>query len=1053
MTEWLYRRCGSRYVSVMMLMTRLIGSVGGTLVIYYVLFTTQLPADVRRHFIDAGIVLVPFAVAATFPLALWNTRTLRRVLNQLRAGLPLTARERSRAVLEAVTFPRRQNTGEAVLVALCSVVPMSIYLWWVCDPRPLVYLQITIATALAIAGVLLITFFASERWMQVVVRDLCQHGVPVDFHAMPRSRLQTRMVVCFGLISMLTSVMIAALANQRALDIIEFPDLQREAVASLRVHTLYITLTSLVMGFLYSRMLATSIASRANWLVMLMKRVQAGDLSQRAQPTGNDEIDILARQFNRMVEELQEQDRTVRDLNVNLERKVRSRTDELAQSQRSLQISLEKLRESDRHKTEFFSNISHELRTPLMMILSPLDQVAKREEAGLSDKSRSQLGVASINANRLLKLINQLLDFSKLEAGHLRLRQERVDVRVVIERLVEAAAPLAEQRGLSLSADVQPNLPLTVADEEKLDTIITNLVSNALKFTPRGGSVVVRAALEHGGGERLLRIAVVDSGIGIAAENLGRLFQRFSQIDGSTSREFAGTGLGLALVKELVELHGGAIHVDSQPGRGSCFWFTLPLVDSVPDCVPEAESAPILRTERFADLATCNAPTQPSPPPVPGGHKVLVVDDTPEVRHLVGEILSEHYHVIFAADGESGWQAVLDESPDLIISDVMMPHVDGYELCRRVKETSATAAIPFVLLTARAQASLKIEGLNCGADDYLVKPFHADELLARARALLRLRQMHTDLVAKHARLEDTFAELRQTQNQLVQAEKMSSLGQLTAGLAHEINNAINAVYNGIPAISDRLDRLQRMVATALDDGLTTPGEDRSDVDAAFQSLRRLAGVVSEGADRTARIVRDMKTFSHPGTEATEPTDVAAVLELCASLLENQHRERAKVHCELDSDCWCLATAGHLNQVFLNLLTNAVQAMPQGGQIFATAHRDGGVVRVSIRDTGSGIPAAVLPRIFDPFFTTKPLGSGDRAGAVGQLWDCDPDGRDDRMSQCGRGRDGVYRPIAGDWGESSFVGRSRVGTGARAPERATARRADTARLTAPAENSS
>ncbi|MFO1091806.1 MAG: ATP-binding protein [Planctomycetaceae bacterium] len=679
-----------------------------------------------------------------------------------------------------------------------------------------------------------------------------------------------------------------------------------------------------------------------------------------------------------MVENLQEQDRTVRDLNLNLERKVRSRTDELAQSQRSLQVSLEKLRESDRHKTEFFSNVSHELRTPLMMILSPLEQIARRDEEALSEKSRSLLGVASVNANRLLKLINQLLDFSKLEAGHAKLRQECVDVSSVIERLVEAAAPLAEQRGLTLSADIQPGLPATMADEEKLDTIITNLISNALKFTPRGGSVVVRAAVD-GSSERRLRIDVIDSGIGIAPEDLDRLFQRFSQIDGSTSREFTGTGLGLALVKELVELHGGEMQVDSQPGRGSCFWFTLPIVDVLPQAAPVSDRTPVVRSERFADLATCDAPAQLKAPPAADSHKVLVVDDTPEVRHLVGEILSEHYHVVFAADGESGWQAVLSESPDLIISDVMMPHVDGYELCRRVKSTPATAAIPFVLLTARAQVSLKIEGLNCGADDYLVKPFHAEELLARAAALVRLRQMHKDLAVKHARLEETLSELKQTQNQLIQAEKMSSLGQLTAGLAHEINNAINAVYNGIPAISDRLDRLQQMVETALHDGAEVPAGQLPDVGAAFHSLRRLAGVVSEGADRTARIVRDMKTFSHPGGEKAEPTDVGAVLNLCVGLLENQYRERAKVHCEIEDDCWCQAAPGHLNQVFLNLLTNAVQALPGTGEIFATVCRNGQIVRASIRDTGTGIPAAVLPRIFDPFFTTKAPGQGTGLG--------------------------------------------------------------------------
>jgi signal transduction histidine kinase len=356
----------------------------------------------------------------------------------------------------------------------------------------------------------------------------------------------------------------------------------------------------------------------------------------------------------------------------------------------------------------------------------------------------------------------------------------------------------------------------------------------------------------------------------------------------------------------------------------------------------------------------------------------------------------------------------------------MMPHVDGHELCRRVKGAPETAAIPFVLLTARAQVSLKIEGLNCGADDYLVKPFHADELLARARALIRLRQMHNDLTAKHARLEETVAELKQTQNQLVQAEKMSSLGQLTAGLAHEINNAINAVYNGVPAISERLDRLQDLVESALEDGLSEPSEEHPDLDAAFRSLRRLTGVVSEGAGRTARIVRDMKTFSHPGKEeAAEPTDVAAVLELCTGLHANQYRERATVHCDFDAKCWCMAPAGHLNQVFLNLLTNAVQAMPGGGEIFASVRREAGVVRVSIRDTGTGIPPALLPRIFDPFFTTKAPGQGTGLGLsvsygivtrLGGTIEC--------HSQEGIGTEFIVRlPLIGEPGKRGDVGTS------------------------------
>jgi signal transduction histidine kinase len=719
-----------------------------------------------------------------------------------------------------------------------------------------------------------------------------------------------------------------------------------------------------------------------------MKRVQAGALSERVQPAGNDEIDILARQFNAMVEELDRKDRTVRDLNANLERKVRVRTRALARSKRSLQHSFEQLRESDRHKTEFFSNVSHELRTPLMMILSPLERLARRAGGQGDGEARSLLDVASINAQRLLKLINQLLDFAKLEAGHTQLRPESVALNAFVERLIVAARPLAEQRGLTLHVELDRAVGIIVADEEKLDTILSNLISNAIKFTPAGGEVRVRTTAISGElsviDEPQVLIDVEDSGIGIDEENFVRLFQRFSQVDGSTSREFAGTGLGLALVKELVELHGGRVEVDSEPGRGSRFSVTLPT-----RCTPDAGdferdgAVPALRADRFADLLQYAVPESEvlagADGAPPGAPLILVVDDLPEVRQMVGQVLRGEFRVAFANDGETGWEAVLRERPDLIISDVMMPRVDGYEFARRVKHDARTSSIPFVLLTAQAQVTLKVEGLNVGADDYLVKPFNSEELLARVRSLLRLREMHTALTDRNERLERALDELRRTQQQLVQAEKMSSLGQLVAGLAHEINNSINAVYNGIPTIIERTDRLQRLVDAALADRDPDGTGPRHDISAAFTRIRTLASVVEEGADRTARIIGDMRKFSHPGQVASELFDLNAALDVCVNLMDKQHRERVRVfrdYAELEP---VSGPASQLHQVFLNLLTNAAQAMPGGGDVYITTRREAEHVTIVIRDSGCGIAEEVRHRIFDPFFTTKPVGQGTGLG--------------------------------------------------------------------------
>ena len=993
MNDWLYLRFRPHYVVLMHVLTRIYGSVGGVLVLYYVLLSTSMPESMQFEIEKLHIPLVVFAVTATVPLALWNTRHLRKVLRLLDEGRPLPQMESRLAIREAVRFPFRQNLGEAILVPICAVVPMCGYLWWKVDAPLHIYFQVTIAAAMAITGVLLITFFASESWMRVVILDLLQQGVEFDTSHLPMSRIRTRMVVCFSLVIMLSAIMIGALANRRAMDLIEIPGQRTESVLNLRQHLLAVTAISLIVGVIYSRLLADSVSSRVNRLVVALKRVQEGDLTQRLQPTGMDEIDTLARQFNGMVGELERQNRTVRDLNVNLERKVRQRTGELARSKRFLQESIEQLRESNRHKTEFFSNVSHEFRTPLMMILSPIEQLIRKEGASLSRESRSLLSVTEVNAHRLLRLINQLLDSAKIEAGHTQLNVTLVDMNGLVERLATAAGPLVEQRGLRLRTQLSPSLSTVAGDEEKLDIILTNLISNAIKFTPRGGEIWISTDMVSPGNsvfdQEQVRVSVDDTGVGIDPANFDRLFERFVQVDGSTSREFTGTGLGLALVKEFVELHQGAVDVESQPGSGSRFSFSLPVraLSAVQDAARESSSQ-LIRAERFSDLQECETfihETNRRDQTVGGdatrreNWTILVVDDTAEVRQIVGAILSERYRVIYASDGDEGLQAVKREAPDLIISDVMMPGIDGYEFCRRIRQDPDTSGIPFVLLTARAKVSMKIEGLNCGADDYLVKPFDAEELLARVRSLLRLREMHKEVSEHNDQLADTLSQLRQAQDQLIQSEKMNSLGQLVAGLAHEINNSINAVYNGIPSVITRTERLQNMVDAALDELGDDASGHRVEIDSSFQKIRTLANVIEEGAERTAKIVGDMKSFAHPGSESYEDFDLNHALALCVNLLDKQFRDRIRVHKEFGPIPLVRGPHGQLNQVFLNLLTNAVQAMPEGGDIFIGTGRDGDQVRVTIRDTGPGIPESIRRRIFDPFFTTKRVGMGTGLG--------------------------------------------------------------------------
>ena len=361
-------------------------------------------------------------------------------------------------------------------------------------------------------------------------------------------------------------------------------------------------------------------------------------------------------------------------------------------------------------------------------------------------------------------------------------------------------------------------------------------------------------------------------------------------------------------------------------------------------------------------------------------HTILVVDDSPEMRVLLGEMLRDEYRVLYARDGQEGLDVVQREHPDLILSDVMMPRVDGQEFCRRIKDGDDTAHIPFVMLTAKADLSMKIGGLNCGADDYLTKPFEERELKARVHSLVKLRGLHQDLDRRNRELRKAYNELRELQQQLVQAEKMSSLGQLIAGLAHEINNSINAVYNGIRPLGTTVKRLEQLVDRPAEDAPEgTSAGTPPDVQAAFRKILTLASVIEAGATRTARIISDLKTFSHPANEDFQVFDLHNSLDMCVNLLSSTLRDRIEVTRDYGQIGRVYGPAGQLNQVFMNVLNNAQQAIAEEGTIAITTRQDGEWVSVSIRDDGCGMPAEMCDKIFDPFFTTKEPGVGTGLG--------------------------------------------------------------------------
>lgn len=428
-----------------------------------------------------------------------------------------------------------------------------------------------------------------------------------------------------------------------------------------------------------------------------------------------------------------------------------------ARSYHAQQRRAEELAELDAAKTTFFSNISHEFRTPLTLILGPLDEL--RRNGDLDGGVHDELELAHRNGLRLAKLVNTLLDFSRIQAGRMKARFEPVDLAAVTAELASVFRSAIERAGLTFTVDCPPVADSVYVDRDMWEKVILNLLSNALKFTLEG-SVTVRVVPD---GDAAV-VTVSDSGVGIPAAEMPRLFERFHRVETTYARSTEGSGIGLALVKELIALHGGTITAQSDEGRGTTFTIRMPFgtthlppQDVVPagrDFGVSAIADPYLQEAlRWlppdADQADGQgiAATVPATGGAATSARILIADDNADMRsYLIGLLRGAGYEVTAVADGRLALEAIRTDPPDLVVSDVMMPGLDGLELLAALRAESRTAALPVLLLSARAGQEASIEGLHAGADDYLVKPFAAAEFLARVRAnvaLARLRNHHS----------------------------------------------------------------------------------------------------------------------------------------------------------------------------------------------------------------------------------------------------------------------------------------------------------------------
>ncbi len=445
-------------------------------------------------------------------------------------------------------------------------------------------------------------------------------------------------------------------------------------------------------------------------------------------------------------------------------------------------VEAEKLKELDSMKSRFFANISHEFRTPLTLILGPLEKI----KASVSEEVKHDLEMMQRNARRLQRLINQLLSLSKLESGQMKLQARELNLVKLVIGYIQSFESLAKQKNIDLVFQAEEKDIQAYIDQEKLEKILFNLLSNAFKFTPEGGRITIEVGsgqlavgnslftthhspLTNSPSHHLVTITITDTGPGISPDQQSRIFDRFYQADDSYTKDQEGTGIGLALTKELVELHHGEITVESEIGKGTTFTIILPLgkehlkpeeiisappptppqqgrgVSSIQDPASSIEQ-PIYPTPDPSPIASLSLAREGSKPPSGGlgvaseQPVILIVEDNPDMRNYIRGHLGEGYRLIEAGNGEEGLEMALEGIPDLVISDVMMPKMDGFELCEKLKSDERTCHIPVILLTARASEESKIQGLKTGADDYLYKPFNYHELIVRVNNLIEQRK-------------------------------------------------------------------------------------------------------------------------------------------------------------------------------------------------------------------------------------------------------------------------------------------------------------------------
>jgi signal transduction histidine kinase len=628
-----------------------------------------------------------------------------------------------------------------------------------------------------------------------------------------------------------------------------------------------------------------------------------------------------------------------------------------------LREAAEEIQRRERFKSRFFANITHDLKTPLAMILSPLELLIDGDHGPVTEGQRTTLRSIYRSGAQLLKLIGDLLDLSRIEESRLRLRIAEHDLVAYLRGLCAQCGPLVDRKQITLALKV-PDEPVRVwMDIDRMERVLVNLLSNAARFTPTGGRIEVGVSVA----DERATVWVQDNGPGFPPEDATRIFERFYQSEADSAgnrQERGGTGIGLALAKELVDLHGGDLHASARPGEGALFVVSLRLgrahfsEDVLERRSLEREVAAERRDSPLADFtrgiaarddfrlldiakATERRVVERDQNEREHEHTVLVVEDTPDVARLVHLTLHETMRVHIAADGAQGLAMAQKLRPDVIVTDLMMPVMDGLEMTRRIREDESLRQIPVVMLTARGDLEDRLAGVETGVNAYLTKPFSTKELLATVRANLRRSDAAVSAVMR---------------------SQMASLETVAGGLAHEINNPLNYIKQSLALI-------ERDLAA-----LSVEGPARTRVETFMKTAR-------SGVTRISGTVALMQRYAKEGySRAPQPVDLFAMTRDVVAMVAPATGSRAEVSLDLVGGGDVEGVADELQQVVSNLVQNAIEASPEGrGRVAVRGAVEGDAVVLRVSDNGPGVPPEDRLRVFRPFFTTKEAGKGTGMG--------------------------------------------------------------------------